>query len=226
MRILLVEDDEALAQVIRRGLVGEGHVLDVARDGVDGLVAASENAHDVIILDIMLPRLNGYDLLKQLRAREVWTPVLMLTSKDGVYDQADAFDLGADDYLTKPFSFVLLKARLRALQRRGSSPRPTTLVVGDLALDPATHTVSRGEVPIQLTPREFSLLEFLMRHRDDVVTKHTILENVWDTMYDGDPNIVEVYVGYLRRKIDLPFDCASIETVRGVGYRITSGTGP
>jgi two-component system OmpR family response regulator len=223
VRILLVEDDETLAQVIRRGLSGEGHVIDVARDGVDGLIAASENGYDVIILDIMLPRLSGYAVLKQLRGREVWAPVLMLTSKDGVHDQSDAFDLGADDYLTKPFSFVLLKARLRALQRRGNNPRPTTLVVGDLALDPATHAVSRGEVSIQLTPREFGLLEFLMRHPDEVVTKHRILENVWDTMYDGDPNIVEVYVGYLRRKIDLPFDCASIETVRGVGYRLSSG---
>lgn len=225
MRILLVEDDETLAQVIRRGLASEGHVLEVARDGVDGLFAASENPFDVIILDIMLPRLSGYEVLKQLRDRRVWTPVLMLTSKDGVYDQVDAFDLGADDYITKPFSFVILKARLRALQRRRATPRPTTLVVGDLTLDPATHTVSRGEVPIQLTPREFSLLEFLMRRRDDVVTKQTILENVWDTMYDGDPNIVEVYVGYLRRKVDVPFDRATIETVRGVGYRITSEMG-
>ncbi len=210
---------------MRRGLASDGFVVDVMHNGEDGLWAATENAYDVIVLDIMLPKLNGYKVVEQLRQRGVWTPVLMLTAKDGEYDQADAFDLGADDYLTKPFSFVILLARLRALIRRGAPERPVVLTVGDLSLDPARRRVERGPVEIMLTPKEFSLLEFLMHRRGEVVTKTEILDNVWDPAFDGDMNIVEVYVGYLRRKIDVPFDRRSIETVRGVGYRLASSGG-
>jgi len=225
MRVLVVEDEESLAEVVRRGLASDGFVVDVMHNGEDGLWAATENAYDVIVLDIMLPKLNGYKVVEQLRQRGVWTPVLMLTAKDGEYDQADAFDLGADDYLTKPFSFVILLARLRALIRRGAPERPVVLTVGDLSLDPARRRVERGPVEIMLTPKEFSLLEFLMHRRGEVVTKTEILDNVWDPAFDGDMNIVEVYVGYLRRKIDVPFDRRSIETVRGVGYRLASSGG-
>lgn len=225
MRVLVVEDEESLAEVVRRGLASDGFVVDVMHNGEDGLWAATENAYDVIVLDIMLPKLNGYKVVEQLRQRGVWTPVLMLTAKDGEYDQADAFHLGADDYLTKPFSFVILLARLRALIRRGAPERPVVLTVGDLSLDPARRRVERGPVEIMLTPKEFSLLEFLMHRRGEVVTKTEILDNVWDPAFDGDMNIVEVYVGYLRRKIDVPFDRRSIETVRGVGYRLATSGG-
>ncbi len=222
MRVLVVEDEVSLAEVVRRGLISDGFVVDVVHNGEDGLWAASESPYDVIVLDIMLPKLNGYKVLEQLRGRGVWTPVLMLTAKDGEYDQADAFDLGADDYLTKPFSFVVLIARLRALIRRGAPERPVVLAAGDLTLDPARRRVQRGEVGIDLTPKEFSLLEFLLHRRGEVVTKSEILENVWDPAFDGDVNIVEVYVGYLRRKIDVPYQRRSIETIRGVGYRLAS----
>jgi DNA-binding response OmpR family regulator len=222
VRVLLVEDEVSLAEVVRRGLISDGFVVDVVHNGEDGLWAASESPYDVIVLDIMLPKVNGYKVLEQLRGRGVWTPVLMLTAKDGEYDQADAFDLGADDYLTKPFSFVVLIARLRALIRRGAPERPVVLAAGDLTLDPARRRVQRGEVEIDLTPKEFSLLEFLMHRRGEVVTKSEILENVWDPAFDGDVNIVEVYVSYLRRKIDVPYERRSIETIRGVGYRLAS----
>jgi two-component system OmpR family response regulator len=225
VRVLMVEDEVRLAETVRRGLVAEGFVVDVAHDGLDGLFSARNNAYDVVILDIMLPQLNGYDVCRQLREAGVWTPVLMLTAKDGEYDQVDAFDLGADDYLTKPFSFVVLVARLRSLVRRGAPERPTRLVAGDLALDPATRTMRRGDVGISLTPREFGLLHFLMRHRGDVVSKREILESVWDLNYDGDENVVEVYIGYLRRKIDQPFGRHAIETVRGMGYRLAGNGG-
>ncbi|MEO8828337.1 response regulator transcription factor [Lapillicoccus sp.] len=220
MRVLLVEDEEALAAVVRRGLERDGFVVDVAANGVDGLWAGTEHLYDVIVLDIMLPQLNGYAVLKALRERQVWTPVLMLTAKDGEYDEADAFDLGADDYLTKPFSFVVLVARLRALMRRGAPERPVTLAVGDLTLDPVSRRVARAGTAIELTPKEYALLTYLMHRPDEVVTKSDILDNVWDQAYDGDVNIVEVYVGYLRKKIDVPFARQSIETVRGVGYRL------
>jgi two-component system, OmpR family, response regulator len=220
MRLLLVEDDSALAEVTRRGLVEEGHVVQVEVEGISGLMAACEPGFDVVILDIMLPGMNGYDVLKNMRARKVWTPVIMLTAKDGEYDQEDAFDLGADDYVTKPFSFVVLNARIRALSRRGRRPRPTVLSAENLTLDPASHRVVRFAEEVELTPREFNLLEFLIRHKGEAVTKSQILESVWDSMYEGDPNVVEVYVGYLRRKLDAPFGAASIETVRGVGYRL------
>ena len=225
MRVLVVEDEVHLAESIRQGLAVEGFNVDVVHNGVDGLWSGTESRYDAIILDIMLPGLNGYAVLEQLRAREVWTPVLMLTAKDGELDQADAFDMGADDYLTKPFSFLLLVSRVRALIRRGAPERPVVLTAGDLSLDPARRRVRRGDVDIHLTPREFAVLEFLMRHRGDAVTKTEILENVWDAYYEGDLNVVEVYVGYLRRKIDLPYGRQAIETVRGSGYRIEPAGG-
>ena len=228
MRVLVVEDEVRLAETIRDGLAGEGIAVDVVHTGVDGLWAASETpygAYDVILLDIMLPGLNGYEVCRQLREREVWTPVLMLTAKDGEYDQADALDLGADDYLTKPFSFVVLVARIRALVRRGSPVRPAVLAAGDLTVDPARRRVARAGQDIAVTPREFALLEFLMRNPGDVVSKTAIIENVWDANFTGDPNIVEVYVGYLRKKIDHPFGRTAIETVRGSGYRLAPDGG-
>lgn len=225
MRVLLVEDEERLAETVRRGLVAEGFVVEIASDGAEGLWRGTDGTYDVIVLDIMLPKLNGYDVLKGLRAKQVWTPVLMLTAKDGEYDQTDAFDLGADDYLTKPFSFVVLIARLRALQRRGAPERPVVLSAGTLSLDPARRRVTRGDVELSLTPREHGLLEFLLRNKGTVVTKSEILCGVWDAHYEGDDNVVEVYVGYLRRKIDAPFSTRSIETIRGVGYRFSSDGG-
>jgi DNA-binding response OmpR family regulator len=224
MRVLVVEDEVSLAETIRDGLGAEGFVVDVVGTGIDGLWAATETpygAYDTILLDIMLPGLNGYEVCRQLRQREVWTPILMLTAKDGEYDQADALDLGADDYLTKPFSFVVLVARIRALVRRGSPVRPAVLSVGDLSVDPARRTVTRAGQVIPVTPREFSLLEFLIRNPGDVISKTAIIENVWDANFTGDPNIVEVYVGYLRKKIDHPFGRAAIQTVRGSGYRLS-----
>ncbi|MBH0776687.1 response regulator transcription factor [Nocardia bovistercoris] len=223
MRVLVVDDEVRLAETLRRGLVAEGFVVEVANDGDEGFHLAVTGHYDVIVLDIMLPGKHGYQIVRELRAARVWTPVLMLSAKDGEYDQADAFDLGADDYLTKPFSFVILVARLRALLRRGAPERPVVLAAGDLSLDPARRRVTRAERQLELTPREYGLLEFLMRHKGDVVTKAEILRAVWDSNYEGDDNIVEVYVGYLRRKIDIPFDAASIETVRGVGYRLRDG---
>ncbi|MFJ6198240.1 response regulator transcription factor [Micromonospora sp. NPDC092111] len=225
MRVLVVEDEVGLAETIRDGLTQEGFTVDLVHDGSEGLWTATEaphGAYDAIVLDIMLPRLSGYEVCRQLRGRGIWTPVLMLTAKDGEYDHADALDLGADDYLTKPFSFVVLIAHLRALIRRGAPERPAVLTAGDLSLDPAERRVARGDTPIPLTPREFALLEFLLRHRGQVVTKTAIIENVWDAHFNGDPNIVEVYVGYLRKKIDHPFGRAAIETVRGMGYRLAT----
>ena len=222
MRVLLVEDEVPLAEMVRRGLVAEGYSVHVTHDGISGLTAAGSGRHDIVVLDIMLPGLSGYRVLERMRAAGNWTPVLMLTAKDGEYDEADALDLGADDYITKPFSFVVLLARIRALLRRGVQPRPASLSVDDLVLDPAAHTVRRGEDSIELTPREFSLLEFLMRRAGDAVSKADILHHVWDANYDGDANVVEVYVGYLRRKIDVPFGRQSLQTVRGAGYRLTA----
>ncbi len=222
MRVLMVEDEVRLAKTVSRGLVAEGFVVDIVHDGAEGLLEAQSRDYDVIILDIMLPSLNGYDVCRTLRTSGVWAPVLMLTAKDGEYDQVDAFDLGADDYLTKPFSFVVLVARLRALVRRGAPARPTVLTIGDLSLDPGTRRVHRGETAIDLTPREFGLLHFLMRHHGQVVSKLEILQGVWDANYEGDENVVEVYIGYLRRKIDQPFGQQTIQTVRGAGYRMSA----
>ncbi|MFJ8580390.1 response regulator transcription factor [Micromonospora sp. NPDC093277] len=225
MRVLVVEDETALAEVIRAGLVEEGFAVDVQHTGPDGLWAASEHAYDVVVLDIMLPGLSGYEVCRRLRSRGIWTPVLMLTAKEGEYDQADALDLGADDYLTKPFSFVVLVARLRALVRRGAPARPVVMTAGDLAVDPARRLVTRAGQPVRVTAREFALLEFLIRHRGDVLSKTQIIENVWDVHFDGDPNIVEVYIGYLRRKIDQPFGRSAIQTERGMGYRLAADGG-
>ncbi|MAS54203.1 MAG: response regulator transcription factor [Actinobacteria bacterium] len=225
MRVLLIEDEVRLAETVRRGLVAEGMLVDVAHDGDQGLFAAQTQGYDVIVLDIMLPKRNGYDVCRDLRASEIWTPVLILTAKDGEYDEVDAFDLGADDYLTKPFSFVVLVARLRSLVRRGAPERPTLLVAGDLSLDPATREVLRAGQAVSLTPREFGLLQYLLRHRGDVLSKTEILDNVWDLHYDGADNVVEVYVGYLRRKIDTPFGRSAIETIRGAGYRLAGDGG-
>ena len=220
MRVLLVEDEQLLAKSLQAGLSREGFVVDVVHDGITGLWAATENSYDVIILDILLPGLNGYKVLEKLRDRKIWIPVMMLTAKDGDYDQTDAFDLGADDYLTKPFRLVVLVARLRALVRRGAPERPAVLSVGSLTLDPARRDVRRDGTPIELTAREYGLLLYLMRHPGDVLTKAQILDNVWDSAYEGGENVVEVYVGYLRRKIDLPFGLTTLTTVRGMGYRL------
>jgi DNA-binding response OmpR family regulator len=224
VRVLVVEDEARLADALQRGLRAEGFAVDVARDGEEGLYLATERGYDAVVLDVMLPRLNGYRVCQRLRALGNWVPVLMLSAKDGEYDQAEGLDVGADDYLTKPFSYVVLVARLRALLRRGAPHRPAVLEAGDLLLDPARREVRRGGAQVGLTPREFALLEYLMRRRDQVVPKHEILEHVWDAHYDGDPNVVEVYVGYLRRKIDTPFGRRALETVRGAGYRLV-GTG-
>ncbi|MFF0067022.1 response regulator transcription factor [Streptomyces sp. NPDC005279] len=225
MRVLVVEDERGLAAAIARGLAEEGFAVDIAHDGVDGLWSATHEPHDVIVLDIMLPGLSGYEVLKRLRAAKVWTPVLMLTAKDGEYDEADALDLGADDYLSKPFSYVVLVAHLRALLRRGAPERPAILSAADLTLDPSRRQCRRSGQEIPLTAREFALLEFLLRRPDEVVSKTDILTHVWDENFDGDTNIVEVYIGYLRRKIDTPFDRQTIETIRGAGYRLRSTRG-
>jgi two-component system, OmpR family, response regulator len=221
MRVLVVEDGSRLAASLRTGLEAEGFAVDVAPDGGEALWLARETEYDAILLDIMLPVLNGYKVCETLRAEGNWTPILMLTAKDGDWDQIEALDTGADDYVTKPFSFDVLLARLRSLLRRGRYERPTQLAAGDLVLDPATRRVTRGTATLNLTARETSLLEFLMRRKGDVVTKQQILTHVWDYGFDGDPNIIEVYIARLRRKIDKPFDTLTIETVRGSGYRLT-----
>ena len=220
MRVLLVEDEVDFARMVKRGLEAEGFAVDVVHDGESGLWSATEQDFDAVVLDLMLPRLSGYEVVRRLRDRGVQTPVLMLTAKDGEYDQADALDLGADDYLTKPFAFVVLVARLRALLRRSGEVRSSVLEVGDLRLNPATHEVTRGSIAIELTPREFTLLEFLMRRPGEVLSKTEIVENVWDMNFDGPLNVVEVYVGYLRKKIDTAFGVRSLTTVRGFGYRL------
>jgi DNA-binding response OmpR family regulator len=220
VRILVVEDDEHLGRSIKRGLAAEGFVADVAFDGVDGLWRAKEGDYDVVVLDIMLPGLNGYQVCAKLRAAGNWTPILMLTAKDGEFDEAEALDTGADDYLSKPFSYMVLVARIRALMRRGRRATPAILEAGDLRLDPAAHRVWRGATDVALTARQFSLLEFLMRRAGEVLAKSTILDHVWDFATDCDPNIVEVYIRHLRKKIDEPFGRCAIHTVRLVGYRL------
>ncbi len=225
MRVLVVEDERTLADGLRKGLEAEGFAADVTHDGNDGLHMASEHAYDAIVLDIMLPGMNGFRVCAALREAGVWTPILMLTAKDGEYDEAEALDTGADDYVTKPFSYVALVARLRALIRRGAAERPPVLEAGDLRFDPGARRVWRGESEIRLTAREASLLEFLLRRAGQVVSKTEILDHVWDDRFDGDLNIVEVYVRHLRNKLDRPFERASIETVRGAGYRLAADGG-
>ena len=225
MRVLVVDDEVRLADGIRAGLQAEGFAVDVAHDGVDGLWYAREHTYDAIVLDLMMPGLSGWKVCETLRAEQDWTPVLMLTAKDGEWDQVDALDAGADDYVTKPFSFPVLVARLRALVRRGARERPTVLQVGDLRLDPAERRVWRGETLLDLTSREFAVLEYLVRHPGQVRSKREVIANVWDDDFAGDPNIVEVYVGHLRRKVDRPFGRNAIETVRGAGYRFAADGG-
>ncbi|GAA2683895.1 response regulator transcription factor [Nonomuraea dietziae] len=220
VRVLLVEDEKRLADLVKGGLTGEGFAVDVAYDGRDGLWMAKENDYDVIVLDVMLPRLNGYAICSKLREAGNWTPIMMLTAKDGVYDEAEALDNGADDYLAKPFSYVVLLARLRALVRRGGKERPVSLTVGDLTIDPAGLRCRRGETEIALTPKEFAVLHGLARRPGEVVSKSELLAQAWDFSYEGDPNIVEVYISALRRKIDLPFGRTTLVTVRGAGYRL------
>jgi two-component system OmpR family response regulator len=222
MRVLIVDDEPGMVSTLSAGLRAEGCVVAAADNGVDALHLATHEGFDVIVLDIMLPKLSGYEVLRRMRAREVWAPVLMLTAKDGELDETDAFDLGADDYLTKPFSFNVLVARLRALKRRGAPQRPVVMTAGSLALDPARRVVTRDDSPIELTAREFSVLEFLMSRKDTVVTKTEILRNVWDAHHSGPVNVIEVYVRYIRLKIDAPFGTNTITTVRGVGYRLES----
>jgi len=218
--ILLVEDEAALADGVARGLRAEGFEVDIAYDGLTGLERARGDDVDVVVLDIMLPGMNGYRVCRALREEGVGTPILMLTAKSGEYDEAEALDTGADDFLSKPFSFVVLVARIRALLRRSADGRAQPLVLGDLVLDPLARTCRRAETDIPLTTREYELLEALMRKPGQVVAKQELLEHVWGHGFEGDPNVVEVYVGYLRRKIDRPFERNDIETVRGVGYRI------
>jgi len=221
MRILLVEDEERLATAIANGLAAEGLNVDAVTNGIDGLWRASEGQYAAIILDILLPGLDGYEVCATLRKRKVWTPILMLTAKDGEHDEAESLDTGADDFLSKPFSYVVLVARLRALMRRCAAPRPQVLSVDDLELDPATRKCRRSGEEIALTPREFALLEALMRRPGEVIPKQKLIDLVWGFDFPGDPNVVEVYIGYLRRKIDMPFGRRSLATLRGAGYQLT-----
>jgi two-component system, OmpR family, response regulator len=218
VRLLVVEDETRLAAALKRGLTAEGMIVDLAADGPGGLEAARHGDYDAVVLDVMLPGMSGYNVVRTLRTEENWVPVLMLSAKDGEYDQADGLDYGADDYLTKPFSFVVLLARLRALVRRKMPARPSILASGDLTLDPAIHEVELSGTPVSLTPREYALLEYFLRHPGRVVSKTELLDNVWDASEDTDPNAVEVYVGYLRRKVGRDV----LTTVRGSGYRLGS----
>ena len=225
MRVLVVEDEKQIAAGLRTGLEAEGFAVDVAVDGNDGLWMAREHPYDAIVLDIMLPGLNGYRVCAALREEGNWTPILMLTAKDGELDEAEALDTGADDYLSKPFSYVVLVARLRALLRRGVRERPAVLDAGDLRFDPASRQIWRGETEVTLTAREAALLEYMLRRRGEVVSKRDILAHVWDDNFEGDPNIIEVYIRRLRTKLDRPFGRAAVETVRGAGYRLASDGG-
>jgi two-component system, OmpR family, response regulator len=225
VRVLVVEDEKRLAAGLKKGLEAEGFAADVALNGTDGLWMARENPYDAIVLDLMLPGMNGFQVCATLREEEVWTPILVLTAKDGEFDEAEALNTGADDYVTKPFSFVVLVARLRSLIRRGAGERPAILEAGDLGFDPGARRAWRGGTEVGLTAREMALLEFLLRHKGEVVSKGAIIEHVWDYDFEGDSNIVEVYVGHLRNKLDRPFGRAALETVRGVGYRLAADGG-
>lgn len=224
MRVLVVEDSVKMAAALKRGLEEEGYAVDVARTGVDGLWMAVENANDVIVLDVRLPDMDGFEVCRRLRERGQWAPVIMLTARDAVADRVRGLDAGADDYLTKPFAFTEFVARTRALLRRGARERPARLTAGDLTLDPAARTVHRGEVPIDLSAKEFALLEYFLRHPGEVLSRTRLIEHVWDFAYGNGSNIVDVYVRYLREKIDRPFGAHSLETVRGSGYRLRGST--
>jgi len=219
MRVLVIEDEALIARALREGLEADGYSVDVADRGDDGLWHATEHAYDAIILDLMLPGMNGYVVCRELRAKGITTPVMMLTAKDGEFDQIEGLDTGADDYVTKPFALGVVLARLRALIRRGPTERPPTLTAGDLTLDPSSRECRRGDQLIELTPREFSLLRYLMHRVGEPVSKLDLIEHVWndDQLEDS---VIQVYIGYLRRKIDEPFNRRSIETVRGIGYRL------
>ena len=223
--MLVVEDEFKMASLIRRGLVEEGYAADVARTGEEALWMARATPYDAIVLDLMLPGLDGFEVCRELRKSGVWSPILMLTARDGIRDRVEGLDGGADDYLTKPFSFAELLARLRALARRGAPERPAVLEAGSLRLDPATRQTWRGEVEIELSPKEFALLETLMRRAGHVLTRLELIEHAWDHAYENRSNVVDVYVRYLREKVDRPFGLDSIETVRGVGYRLRADGG-
>lgn len=225
MRVLVIEDSAKMASLLRRGLTEEGYAVDIAANGVDGVWLASEQQFDAIVLDLVLPDIDGLEVCRRLRGANCWAPLLMLTARDGVTDRVRGLDTGADDYLTKPFAFEELFARMRSLVRRGPRERAPVLEVGDLALDPAEHTVRRGPDGIRLTPKEFALLHYFMLRPGEALTRPQLLEHVWDYAFDGDPNIVDVYIGYLRDKIDRPFRRDTIETVRGIGYRLRSEPG-
>jgi two-component system, OmpR family, response regulator len=220
MRVLVVEDEARMARLLKRGLEEEGHAVDVAADGPDGLWLAKENPYAAVVLDVMLPGFDGFELCSRLRDDGIWTPVLMLTARDAVGDRVRGLDAGADDYLVKPFSLLELAARLRALVRRPDRAKPAVLAEGDLRLDPAAKQAWRADVELQLSPKEFALLEFFLRHPGAVLTRTQILEAAWDFAYDGTSNVVDQYVAYLRRKVDLPFGRHDLETVRGLGYRL------
>jgi two-component system OmpR family response regulator len=220
VRVLVVEDHARMADVLRRGLVEGGLSVDVAVNGTDALWRATESDYDAIVLDLGLPDVAGLEVLSRLRAQQVWSPVLVLTARDGVQDRVAGLDLGADDYLVKPFALAELLARLRALRRRAPAERPAVVTVGTLSLDPASHEVRRSGVPIPLSPKEFALLEVFARHPGEVLSKTYLVEHCWDDAFDLDSNVVEVYVGYLRRKVDDPFGVRSLVTVRGAGYRL------
>jgi len=221
MRILVVEDEPRMAGLVRRGLVEDGHAADVTAQGEDAVWMAEAHPYDAIVLDVMLPGLDGYETCRRLRTAGVWTPVLMLTARDGVEDRVAGLDAGADDYLTKPFSLAELLARLRALVRRGGVERPTELVVGDIRLDPASRRVWRGKSEVSLSPKEFALLETFMRRPGQVLSRFQLLEHAWDFAFESRSNVVDVYVRYLREKLDRPFGRSSFETVRGAGYRLS-----
>ena len=225
MRVLVVEDEIRMARLVSRALEEEGHTVDIATSGADGLWLATENAYGAIVLDVMLPDFDGFEVCHRLRKNNVWVPGIMLTARDSVGDRVRGLDAGADDYLVKPFSLAELAARLRALARRDDRPRPVLLAEGDLKLDPAAKRAWRGGTELQLSPKEFSLLELFLRHPGDVLSRSQIIEAVWDFAYDGGSNVVDQYVNYLRRKIDAPFGRHDIETVRGMGYRLRHPVG-
>jgi two-component system OmpR family response regulator len=226
MRVLVAEDETRTASMLRRGLAEDGYSVDITADGLEAVWQATEVDYDVIVLDLMLPGIDGFEVCRRLRAANRWAPVLILTARTGVADRVQGLDSGADDYLAKPFSFMELTARLRALIRRGGQARPAVLTAGSLRLDPATRSAWRGGARLNLSAKEFAVLELFLRHPDEVLTRTMILEHVWDFAYDGGSNVVDQYVGYLRRKIDRPYRVEQLETVRGAGYRLRTDPRP